>query len=212
MNNLFLVFTALSALTVSVLFILGYFTFLNKKITWQRWLFIVLGMLLLTNFIILFNKGNEVNNQLTNRIANNGKFNSVISVNDSDKITDAKLYRYLEISRTPHAKIIFAQAKHESQSYTSSLFKRANNLFGMTVPTSRSTCGFEETGEFQSYTTWKLSVTDYIIYSLSQHIDKLSDAEYLNFLGTGKYAKDPNYREKIMKTINSIDFKKLENN
>ena len=211
MNTLFLVYSMWLILAILAIGCSLYFSIVKPIITRRDVLFLGIGVFLLVNSIGLGNSGREINEKLSNRVEGVSVFSSIINNKDSDKITDSKLYQYLLKTRTPHAKIIFAQGKHESNSYTSPLYKRANNIFGMGVPNSRATCGDEESGEYQTYKTWKLSVTDYIIYALSLGIDKLSDEEYLQFLGTGRYAKDPDYKAKITKMINSTDFKKLEN-
>ena len=120
MNNLLVIFTVLSVLTVSVLYILGYFTFLNKKISWQNWSFIGIGILLLANFILLIGKGVEVNEKLNLTIKAPNEF--VTTIKRDSTISDAKLYQYLLKTRVGNPKIIFCQAKHESSSYSSPLY------------------------------------------------------------------------------------------
>ena len=210
MNNLFLVFTALSALTVSVLFILGYFTFLNKKISWQRWLFIVLGMLLLTNFIILFNKGNEVNNRIAFNFKVPNELQSVRNANNDSIISQKILYQYLLSIRAPHAKIMLIQALIESGEFKSALFKKNHNLFGMKIVTNRASSSPMQNAGYQSYNNYFESVTDFCLWEYSRGVETISDQEFINFLSK-IYAEDPNYALKIRKKLKEIDFKKLEN-
>jgi len=209
MNNLFIVFTVLCVLTVSVLYILGYFTFLVKKISLTNWLFIGLGVLLLSNFILLIGKASEVNEKLNLVIKAPKEF--LTTIKKDSTISDAKLYQYLLKTRVGNPEIIFCQAKHESSSYSSPLYLRANNLFGMKISNSRVCVGGAESGEFQKYSNWKESVTDYIIYGFENNLNTLSQAEYLRFLSTGVYGSDPQYTNKISKMIKETDFKKLEN-
>ena len=210
MNSLFLVFIALCVLTVSVLYILGYFTFLNKKIGVTNWLFILIGILLLTNFLVLISKGLEVNNKLNLVIKAPNEFVSTIKRDST--ISDAKLYQYLLKTRVGNPEIIFCQAKHESSSYTSPLFLRASNLFGMKISGSRVCVGGAESGEFQKYDGgWKESVTDYIIYGFENNLNNLNQTEYIKFLSSGVYGKDPQYSNKILKMLKETNFKKLEN-
>jgi len=209
MNNLLVIFTVLSVLTVSVLYILGYFTFLNKKISWQNWGFITIGVLLLADFILLIGKGVEVNEKLNLSIKAPNEFVSTIKKDST--ISDAKLYQYLLKTRVGNPEVIFCQAKHESSSYSSPLYLRANNLFGMKISNSRVCVGGAESGEFQKYSNWKESVTDYIIYGFENELNTLTQAEYIKFLSTGVYGRDPQYANKISKMLKEINFKKLEN-
>lgn len=63
------------------------------------------------------------------------------------------------------AKLIEAQARHETGNYTSDLFKRANNVFGMRVPNKRP---FTRSGESNGYSTYKdidQSIEDWLLWA-----------------------------------------------
>ena len=209
MNTLLLTYTFQ---IVAILIIIGtmfYLGLIEKTLKGRDLSNMSIGALILIICLATIYTGKGISDKLSNTEKPQKEFYSMIGIQDSSKISDEKLYKYLLASRTKHAKIIFAQGKHESNAYTSPLYKRANNLFGMKISTQRATCGFEESGEYQKYSNWKLSVTDYIIYSLERGTDNLSDEEYLNFLGTGRYATDPKYKTKIEKMIKNTDFNKL---
>jgi len=210
MNSLLVIFTALCVLTVSVLYILGYFTFLNKKISWKNWMFIVIGILLLTNFIFLIGKGNELNDRLSINFKVPNELQSVKNINNDSIISQKILYQYLLSIRAPHAKVMLIQALIESGEFKSSLFKKNHNLFGMKIVTSRASSTPNSNAGFQSYGTWTESVTDFILWEYSRGIETMNNQEFIGYLSK-IYAEDPNYALKIRKKLKEIDFKKLEN-
>jgi len=210
MNSLFLVFIALCVLTVSVLYILGYFTFLNKKIGVTNWLFILIGILLLTNFLVLISKGLELNDRLSVNFKVPSELQSVKNTNNDSIISQKILYQYLLSIRAPHAKVMLIQALIESGEFKSLLFRKNHNLFGMKLVTSRASSTPNSNAGYQSYNTWTESVTDFILWEYSRGIETLNDQEFINFLSK-IYAEDPNYALKIRKKLKEIDFKKLEN-
>ena len=112
--------------------------------------------------------------------------------------------------RAPHPKIIYAQAVHESNHFTSPLFKRQRNCFGMKKSESRITTSDQSKGDFKRYKDWQEACYDYIFWVFSRNADKLSDDEYIEYI-CKIYAEDPLYQQKIQKIILTTDFKKLEN-
>ena len=63
------------------------------------------------------------------------------------------------------ANLILAQAKHETGNFTSDLFKKQNNAFGMGEPHARISTDLDinETG-FAEYSSLELSVIDLILW------------------------------------------------
>jgi flagellum-specific peptidoglycan hydrolase FlgJ len=112
--------------------------------------------------------------------------------------------------RANFPKVILCQAKIESDDYSSTLFKRNNNLFGMKTSTNRVTTSGEGRAGYKSYLNWRESVTDMALWQLSHKIDKMSQDDYINFLGK-IYAEDPKYSSKIRAMLSKINFKQLEN-
>lgn len=205
MNQLFFVYTGLCVITVSILFILSYFTFIKKMITKNDWFFIVIGIILFEVFSLSYTKGVETNNKLKAEINVSNEFYSNINDDIDTTLTDDLLYKYLLDIRIPHAKIILCQAKIESADYKSPLFKSNNNLFGMKIPNKRSNIGSPGRAGYQSYLRWQDSATDMLIFILSHNLDGISDSEYLRYLGKF-YAEDPNYVEKIKEKLKKIKF------
>lgn len=210
MNTLFITYTILCLISISALFVLGYFTFINKKILKKDWFFIAIGLVLFETFSLFYTKGVETNNKLKTEFKVPKDFYSDSEYESDSLLTDGILYTYLVEMRVPHAKIVLCQAKIESAQYSSVLFKRQNNLFGMKIPTNRATSGSDGKAGYQAYNNWKSSATDYILWQYSHNVDKLSQEDYLKYLGK-IYAEDPKYVAKIKKMLKEIDFDKLLN-
>lgn len=152
--------------------------------------------------------GVELNDRLS--MPFNVSREQVSDVNYMDStITDSLLYSMIKELRIPHGKIVFAQAKLESGRYTSELYKTNNNLFGMRYATRRPTITNKEYMGFQMYHNWKESVVDYLIWQLSNKVDKLSEDRYFEYLQS-VYAEDPTYVSKLKNIINNTNFDKLQ--
>jgi flagellum-specific peptidoglycan hydrolase FlgJ len=122
-------------------------------------------------------------------------------------ITYEKLYEQIIKSGIKHPEIVFAQAILESGHFTSSLFERANNLFGMKVPTKRETVAIGNTNGYSKYETWHHSIYDYKLWQefLFSKRGELSKVEYLAYLKKW-YAVDKNYVFKVENKIKEFSF------
>ena len=122
-------------------------------------------------------------------------------------ITYEKLYEQIVKSGIKHPDIVFAQAILESGHFTSSLFERANNLFGMKVPTKRETVAIGSTNGYSKYESWHESIYDYKLWQqfLFSKRGELSKADYLAYLKKW-YAADKNYVPKVEKKIKEFSF------
>lgn len=90
----------------------------------------------------------------------------------------------------PIKKYIIAQSKVESANYTSDLFNRSNNAFGMKNAKSRDQLGFSVPGDqYRNYSSLNESVEDFIyylnyvkfpsmVYSPEEYARKLKDLGY----------------------------------
>lgn len=211
MNQLFLWYTLLCILSISVIYFAYYMTFIKKKLTYINWIFIGIGMILFIQFYSLVQKGIEVNDKLSTEFQVPKDFYSEYRVDSiNNPISDKLLYQQLILMRFPHSKIMLAQAKLESENFTSDLFKRQRNFIGMKVSQSRVTTSGRGKGDFKLYKDWQECVTDYMFWQFSHNTDKLSDSEYLEYIGK-IYAEDPNYISKIKKILLQTDYEKLEN-
>lgn len=123
----------------------------------------------------------------------------------SEDINDSILYNYLNEINAWYPDILLAQAKVESASYTSTVFKKAYNLYGMKQVNSRFHCQTSSYNSYGGYDSWKLSVLDRVLWDLFifDSIKPQRD-EYLRALRN--YAESRDYINIIQKTIkqNSI--------
>lgn len=97
--------------------------------------------------------------------------------------------------------VVFAQAVIETGNFTSSLFRNANNLFGMKLPKKRETLAIGEKRGFAVFENWTHSVNDYLLwqeYAL-RNKDIKTKKEYLAYLNR-YYAENETY----VLTLNSI--------
>lgn len=208
MNTLFITYSLLVLLTVSLIYVLFHFG-LKRQINLRDFLFIGAGMGILYVIYTLVIQGMSINEKLSIEFKVPRDVYTTTIENDS-VLTDKVLYNYLLDMRVPHAKIVLCQAKIESADYQSVLYKRQFNLFGMKIPSSRPTSGNTGKAGYQGYNNWTESVTDYVLWQFSHNVDKLNQREYLTYLGK-IYAEDPNYVTKIEKMLTVINFKQLSN-
>ena len=207
MNILFIVYTLLFASVISVGYAAVYFTFIKKQITLTNWAFILIGVLLLIQLEFTFTKGKQVNDKLSVEFKEPKDLYSTIV--ETESISDGVLYNHLLSMRAPFPKVILIQAKIESNNYKSNLYQKNNNMFGMKISTERVTTAGDGRAGYKSYINWKESVTDYILWQFSHNVDKLSQEEYITYLGK-IYAEDPKYPSKIRAKLKEINFDKLE--
>lgn len=207
MNLLFIVYTLLAVGLISIIYVAVYFTFVKKQITSANWFFILIGILLLIQLEVTYSKGKEVNNKLSVEFKVPKDFYSTGV--ETDTVNDGVLYNHLLSMRAPFPKVILIQAKIESDSYKSILYQKNKNMFGMKISTERVTTAGDGRAGYKSYVNWKESVTDYILWQFSHNVDKLSQEEYITYLGK-IYAEDPKYSSKIRAKLKEINFDKLE--
>ena len=178
-------------------------------IKWKEIAFMILAIIIMYIGGSLVTKIGDINEKLgvefkvpTELVSDN------VYINDST-IDDSILYDHLLSMRAKHPKVILIQAKIESGNYSSKLFQRNNNMFGMKISRRRVTTSSNGKAGYKDYANWQESVTDYILWQFSNNGDKLSTDDYIKYLGK-IYAEDPNYTKKIRKMLKEIDFDKLE--
>ena len=115
-------------------------------------------------------------------------------------IIEIEVWNYIRYSRVQHPEIVFAQAKLESANFTSPLFEKSNNIFGMMFPLFRPTTAKGRVGMYANYECWKHSIHDYIIWQ-GIYGHNLSEKQYFNLLDS-VYAEDSLYVKKLKYIIN----------
>jgi flagellum-specific peptidoglycan hydrolase FlgJ len=101
-----------------------------------------------------------------------------------------------------HPHIVLAQARLESGNFSSELFKKTNNLFGMGVASRRANTSNGSYNKFSTYSSIRECIIDYALWQ-SRYASNLTYDEYLAKLGS-TYAEDPDYIKKLEKIIEEI--------
>ena len=189
--------------------VIALFVLLIKKSKIIKRDFYVSGIFTVGMFILLSTGyvGYNINNTLSSPIKLSRERISYVNYRDS-AISDSSLYSIITNLRIPHGKIVFAQAKLESNNFKSELFKSNFNLFGMKFATKRPSVTYYENLGYQKYDNWKESLVDYLIWQYSNHVESFSEQKYLEYLHT-YYAEDPSYVKKLNNIIESTNFQKL---
>jgi flagellum-specific peptidoglycan hydrolase FlgJ len=117
-----------------------------------------------------------------------------------------ELIKYKNI-KYPH--IVLAQAKLESNNYSSRIFMENNNLFGMKEANVRITTAEGTQYKHARYETWQESVLDYILWQNRYGSKCKTEQQYYNLLNG--YAEDTNYQAKLKNIISKNNLKELFN-
>ena len=123
----------------------------------------------------------------------------IMILNKSDKFTEDKFKQYLLDLNVKFPHIVFAQAKLESGSFQSNIFRENNNLFGMKQAKSRVTTNVGTDNGHAKYENWRQSVLDYAFYQASFLYDLKTEEEYYEYLDRN-YAEVHDYANRV-KTI-----------
>ena len=126
-----------------------------------------------------------------------------IDSNTKESITKESLYEQIMKYGIKFPDVVFAQAVLESGQFTSKLFKSANNLFGMKIPTKRESSANGKTKSgYSSYEDWNFSVYDYSLWQnfMLKNKSDLTKKEYLALLGK-VYAEDKRYVSSLKRVI-----------
>jgi uncharacterized FlgJ-related protein len=120
-----------------------------------------------------------------------------VYVKYTDHFSEKKLKAFLKASNVKFPHIVFAQARLESANFTSNLFLKHHNMFGMRIASSRPVSyNYVTSSNFAGYRTWKESVLDYIFYQCCFMRNINTEEEYYNTLSK-KYCQENTYDTKI---------------
>lgn len=117
-------------------------------------------------------------------------------IEEKPKITYENLYEQIKALGIKFPDVVFAQAVLETGHFSSVLFKKANNLFGMKKPTKRETLANKDTTMkgYAVFPDWTISVNDYLLWQ--EHALRKGDVktkrQYLALLDR-IYAEDGKY-------------------
>ncbi|KAA9339866.1 hypothetical protein F0P96_04415 [Hymenobacter busanensis] len=105
------------------------------------------------------------------------------------------------------ASLPLAQAVLESRNFTSDVYQRAHNFFGMTFPSKRDTVAIGKDGKYCKYANDLDCIRDYFKWLSYWKI--YSDAQLLEFLKKS-YAEDSQYLVKVRNILPGIQGQLLD--
>lgn len=118
-----------------------------------------------------------------------------------EKLNKDSLKKYIKRINIKHPDIVYAQAVLESSHFTSDLYYKNNNLFGMKAAKQRPYTYVGVKNGYADYTNWKQSVLDYALFQ-SSYMRRLNRDQYFDYLQRN-YAKDTRYVLKLKAIINN---------
>lgn len=133
----------------------------------------------------------------------------IINKNKSEFSLD-NLKKEIDDMKLHHKDIVLAQAILETGNFSSQIFIKNNNLFGMKQANTRPTTALGTELNHAYYKDWKSSLTDYALWQTT-FARRLTEQQYLDLLNS-MYAEDNSYKEKLVNIIYSIrnqQFKKI---
>jgi len=124
----------------------------------------------------------------------------ILILDEKEVFTPEKLKLSLQKLNIKYWDIVYAQAKLETNNFTSRIFRENSNLFGMKVARQRATTAIGEQYGHAHYDTWLESVQDYALF-YNRYLSNIPTREkYFDYLRQN-YAEDPNYVNKVKKII-----------
>ena len=101
----------------------------------------------------------------------------------TQKFSEENLIRYMKELNIKYPHIVLAQARIESGTYTSNIFKENHNLFGMKKAYQRATTAIGRNRGHAQYDHWTHSVIDYALWQNKYLSRARTEAEYYEYLG-----------------------------
>lgn len=129
-----------------------------------------------------------------------------VIVAQRNQFSEEKLIEMINSLNFPFPHIILAQAIHETNSFTSSIFVENHNLFGMKCAAVRIHTSKGTNREHALYDTWMDSLYDRAFYSATYLSSIKTEEEYYSYLEQ-YYAEDPKYVEKLKTIIDQQELK-----
>lgn len=123
--------------------------------------------------------------------------------NNEEQFSEEKLQELLLEINIQHPKVVLAQAKLETFNFKSQVFKENHNLFGMKLPSVRTTTAKGEQYNHAIYSNWRESVLDYALRQCKYGSNIETDEEYIKYLGD-TYAEDQKYAHKLTEIYNQV--------
>ena len=128
-----------------------------------------------------------------------------INISGEREFSEEKLIRKLKELNIRYPHIVLAQAKLESNNYSSRIFIDSHNLFGMKEARTRINLAKGTQYNHAYYGTWQESVLDYAFWMATYGSKCKTEQQYYNLLNG--YAEDANYQAKLKGIINKHQLK-----
>ena len=162
-----------------------------------------MGIVLLSVFAIL-----AFSTSITPGIRSNKETITVVEHDTvyTQQFSEENLIRYMKELNIKYPHIVLAQARIESGTYTSAIFKENHNLFGMKKAYQRATTAIGRNRGHAQYDHWTHSVIDYALWQNKYLSRAKNESEYYEYLGR-HYAEANHY---IASLKNKIKKEKLE--
>ena len=125
------------------------------------------------------------------------------------EFNEDKLIRKLKELNIKYPHIVLAQAKLESNNYSSRIFIENNNLFGMKEARVRVNLAKGTQHKHAYYNTWQESVLDYAFWMSTYGSKCKTEQQYYDLLNG--YAEDTGYQAKLKNLISKNQLKEKFN-
>jgi hypothetical protein len=125
-----------------------------------------------------------------------------------DDFTEEKFISLLQELNVKYPHIILAQARLETNNFTSKIFRENHNLFGMKQATMRVNTAEGTQHNHAYYESWRASVLDYAFYQCRYLGGIRSEEGYYQYLGQS-YAEDGSYVAKLKSMVSKNNLKSL---
>lgn len=188
------------------------FRYNRETLTFERFkkkTYFKLGTYIVGAFVVLFILGwfTGTNKYIINKITHKTQVTDTLTIH-GEPFSEEALVELMRNSNIKYPHIVLAQAKLESGSFTSKIFKQNHNMFGMRMPKQRPTTAIGEEDGFAVYRDWVDCLYDYSLYQAYtiQAVD--DEAEYFARL-EDKYCTDTGYVNSVKALIKKEHLKHL---
>ena len=126
---------------------------------------------------------------------------------EKNQFTEEKLISEIKRLNIRFPYIVMAQAKLESNNFSSSIFTESHNMFGMKEATSRINLAEGTERGHAYYNDWRESILDYAFWEATYGSKCRNEDEYFQLLSN--YAEDNTYSSKLKNIIEKENLKNL---
>ena len=155
-----------------------------KKINRKKLGITLLGIFALLAFSTSITPGIQSNKETITIVEHDTVF--------TQQFSEENLIRYMKELNIKYPHIVLAQARIESGTYTSNIFKENHNLFGMKKSYQRASTATGIHRGHAEYAHWTHSVIDYALWQNKYLSRARTESEYYEYLGK-HYAEADHY-------------------